>query len=68
MYGDYILAQCPDYFTGTTALETIVESGGHIVIVGVACHIPNSQVKALSPRSVCQNATSIDTTIVLPKI
>ena len=38
MYGDYILSQCTDYLTETTALEAIVESRGHIVIVGVACH------------------------------
>ena len=38
LYGDKNLSQCPDFLNEKSALEELVESRGHILLVGVCCH------------------------------
>jgi len=38
LYADRVLARCPDFLLEKSKLEDLVESRGHILLVGVKCH------------------------------
>ena len=38
LYGDVVLANCPDFRQEKSALEELISSRGHILLLGVKCH------------------------------
>ena len=38
LYGDVVLASCPDFREEKSALEELISSRGHILLLGVKCH------------------------------